>query len=397
MATDSKSPAAATSSIYPEGRLASASPPSAKGALSDRSGTFLRGKKKSYRPGKQLTLKNLKTLLVTGVAMAAVLFIFIHALKWIWARRDQMYLQSWSPAEVAVPVPTPAGGMGDSKGAETAVVRSAESANLDSDRLRSALASIHAGERLEAAGALDEALSQYERAIEQWPHASLAWRRLGHLRLRRGQYREAVTAFERALQTNPENVELINNLGAALYWTGQFERAKKLFETAIELNPALPLSHLNLALTDLALGHRAAARARFGRYLEQFGTDARALRELAFIDASEGRYEEARRALEEAVEHMPEWGLLHLDLAAVCALMNQPEEALAYLRTAEPLTSPAAVRRIFREPAFRVIRQSEEGRAFESELAARTRAGGTEELAASGSISGPLTREPMLY
>ncbi len=331
-------------------------------------------RRKEPNPGMLHLLRNLRVFGLFFAGMALVLVISIVGLRIVWSIRDRE-LAAPRPTELLQPT-------ADRRAPTTTAPREAASAEsartaapeLDTERIRRAVFLARHAQALEDGGSLQEAITRYREALEVWPHLSAVWGQLGRAHLKAREFVKAQIALEKAVQGSPATAELMNDLGAALLFQGQIVRAINLFDAAVEIDPTFPPSYFNLALCHMSRNDRVAARASLQQYLRLRPNDARALRELAFLDALEGHHEDALRALDRAIAEAPDWALLYFDYAAVCALMGRMDQAIAFLQKAEPLSNPRAVYQIYREPAFREIRLTELGKEFEHDLAQRARA-----------------------
>ncbi|MYJ06277.1 MAG: tetratricopeptide repeat protein [Acidobacteria bacterium] len=85
---------------------------------------------------------------------------------------------------------------------------------------------------------------------------------------RSGRLDEAVAEYERALDRNPNHVDALINLGIALARQGELVRATRLFERAATVDPEHADAQANLGALYLAEGAREAARQAFEQALE---------------------------------------------------------------------------------------------------------------------------------
>ncbi len=69
---------------------------------------------------------------------------------------------------------------------------------------------------------------------------------LGLSFFRKGQLDEAVAQFQKALEINPNDAEAHINLGNALFRKGQPDEAIAQFQKALEINPSDAEAHSNL-------------------------------------------------------------------------------------------------------------------------------------------------------
>ena len=62
------------------------------------------------------------------------------------------------------------------------------------------------------------------------------------------EYNQAITEYEKAIELNPAYYEAYNNLGAALGKNKQYEEAEKVLKQVIKLQPEFVDGHYNLAI-----------------------------------------------------------------------------------------------------------------------------------------------------
>ncbi len=125
----------------------------------------------------------------------------------------------------------------------------------DIGRCLSALRRYAAAETVlrEALQALDTAETRYDLAL---------------VLDRSGRLDEAIDEYQRALDRNPNHVDSLINLGIGLARRGELEPALARFQQAVEVDPEHADAQSNLGALYLARGAREAARRAFGRALE---------------------------------------------------------------------------------------------------------------------------------
>lgn len=348
-------------------------PPSS--ASPDRRGTA---------PGRQYLLKSLRVFAVFLVSMIVLLALSIFALRGIWAIKDREIKRSSRPALAQNAAATTSVATSSSRTGLTATAISEQQLpELDTERIRRAVFLAKHAQAMEDGGSLTDAIARYREALDVWPYLNDVWANLGRAYLKAREYNKAQLALEKAVQGSPGTASLMNDLGAAMLYQGQVVRAMDLFDAASEIDPTFAPAQFNLALCRLSRNDRVGARTSLQTYLRMKPKDARALREMAFLDALESHYEDAMISLTRALTESPDWPLLYFDAAAVAALMGRMDQAILYLEKAEPISSPRAVYQIYKEPAFREIRLTELGKDFERDLAERARERMNEELSAN--------------
>ena len=98
-------------------------------------------------------------------------------------------------------------------------------------------------------GQMDEALSQFQKAVLLEPDAPEAYDHLGITFNNRGQLDEAIRQFQEALRLDPSYADAHYNLGVAFYLQGRTDEAIRRFQEAIRLKPDHAEAHHNLGVT----------------------------------------------------------------------------------------------------------------------------------------------------
>jgi Flp pilus assembly protein TadD len=118
---------------------------------------------------------------------------------------------------------------------------------------------------------------------------------------------EAITQYQKALQSKPDNAKAENNLGNALLQKGSVGGAITHFQKALQLEPAQPTVQNNLAWLlatcpepSLRDGNRAVELARQANTLSG-GENPAILRTLAAALAEAGRFSEAVESAQRAL------------------------------------------------------------------------------------------------
>ena len=112
-------------------------------------------------------------------------------------------------------------------------------------------------------GQLDEAVAQYQKAVEINPTYAEAHSNLGVALFQKGQVDDAVAQYQKAVEINPTDVKAHYNLGNALFQKGQVDEAVDQFQKALEINP-------NYADATTTLAMRSFKRDNWTRPLPNF-------------------------------------------------------------------------------------------------------------------------------
>jgi tetratricopeptide (TPR) repeat protein len=91
-------------------------------------------------------------------------------------------------------------------------------------------------------GRWEEAIPKLEKALQLDPDCWFAHANLGIIREKQGRKKEALAHFQKAVELMPTNLNARLNLGRALAEAGAFQEAITQFEAAIRLGPILASS-----------------------------------------------------------------------------------------------------------------------------------------------------------
>ena len=249
---------------------------------------------------------------------------------------------------------------------------------MSKDKDPAALSDQHNARGIELAdrGWLDEAVKEFEKAIELDPEAAHAHDNLATVYAEQKRYREALAEYLTALKLEPDGATAHYNLASFLASHGG-DMAVAEYREALALEPGYQDAQLNLGLTLADQGKVAEAKEALAAAAAQDPKDALARHELAgllmdegdhraaigllkevvrlepanfeaWLDlgisyAQKGFYAEAERAYARARELNAEDVLVNYNLAALMALWGRPAEALEALRRALAV-DPAKVR-----------------------------------------------------
>ncbi|MFB3903049.1 MAG: tetratricopeptide repeat protein [Acidobacteriota bacterium] len=162
------------------------------------------------------------------------------------------------------------------------------------------------------------ARTHVEYALEINPLSYEAWKLLGRIDLHRGDFLQAAVSLEKALSLQASDAFLPANAGYAYLRLGRLEEAQVYLEKALSLDGAIAEAHNHLGIVFASRGDYDAALAHF----LQTGEPAVALNNLGAVCLEQGKWEEARKYLREALSLKPGY-----------------EKALAHLRAADAFAS----------------------------------------------------------
>lgn len=135
-------------------------------------------------------------------------------------------------------------------------------------------------------GRFEEAIIQYRRAIEIRADFSAAEANLGLALLQTGRVANAIMHLERAIAIQPDYAKAHANLGSALLRSGRAREAVERLQTAIAYQPDDAISHANLGRALLLVASARDAIPHFRRALELHPRFTASAAELAWILAT---------------------------------------------------------------------------------------------------------------
>jgi adenylate cyclase len=157
----------------------------------------------------------------------------------------------------------------------------------------------------------------------------IAWRnRLDKHYLDWAALDEAHRMAERAVQLDPNLPQAHASLGVVLAWKRQHDAAVAEFEKAVALNPNLTDWRMAIALVYAGQSQRAVEVLKAHMRLDPFYVPL-APHWLGVAHLTLGQYSEALAALSECSLRAPNYGAVHLWLAATHARMGQMDAARA--------------------------------------------------------------------
>ncbi len=175
------------------------------------------------------------------------------------------------------------------------------------------------GLQLASAGKLQEAIEQYEHALQIDPDDADAHSSLGVALAQTGKIGEAVRHYEQALRIKPDSADVYCNLGIALAQTGKIGEAIKHFEQALRIKPDYAEPHYNLGNALAQTGKIGEAIKHYEQALRIKPDFAEAHCNLAIALASSERIPEAIEQLQQALRLKPDFPQAQNALAQLLA------------------------------------------------------------------------------
>jgi tetratricopeptide (TPR) repeat protein len=149
-----------------------------------------------------------------------------------------------------------------------------------------------------------------------------------------GAHEEAVGHFARAVELDPGCVDTRSGYGIALGWSGRFAEAVVQFRAAVALRPEDADLHYHLGNALLGSGEPMEAEACYRDALARRPDHAAALNNLGNAMRSQGRYAEAIAFYRRALALRPEYFGTRNNIGSALLALNRPAEAIPYFQAA---------------------------------------------------------------
>lgn len=162
-------------------------------------------------------------------------------------------------------------------------------------------------------GWLDEAVIEFQKAIDLDPHAAHAHDNLATVLAEKGRLADALFEYVEALRADPESPTAHHYLASFLAGQGH-DLATALYKRAIEIEYDFPDAHLNLAMAMADRGYLAEALAELEIAHSQAPDDELIHHELACCLIDMERFPESIGHLKKILKNHPEHIEAYVDL-----------------------------------------------------------------------------------
>jgi len=167
----------------------------------------------------------------------------------------------------------------------------------------------------------------WQATIAGNPECWIAYNNLGVVLLDTGRRDDAIADFQKAVDVRPNHVEAHYNLGNALLQKGQVDDAIHQFRTTLEYDPGFAKAHNNLGNALLQEGKVDEAIGHFRAALQINPALAEAQNDLGNAFVQVGRMDEAVVHYREALKIEPGYAEAFANLGAVPLRRGRPPEA----------------------------------------------------------------------
>jgi tetratricopeptide (TPR) repeat protein len=197
-----------------------------------------------------------------------------------------------------------------------------------------AVAHNNLGLALSQKGKVDEAIAQFQKALQINPDSAQAHNNLGAALFQKGNVDEAIAHYRMALQINPDYMEAQNNLGLALLQKGNVDEAIAHYQQALQIDPDYADAHDNLGNALFQKGNVDEAIAQYQQALQINPGFAQAHNNLGAALFQKGSVDEAIAHFQKALQINPDSANAHFNLGNALLQKNNVDEAMAHFQRA---------------------------------------------------------------
>jgi len=172
-------------------------------------------------------------------------------------------------------------------------------------------------------GYQDQAIKQYQKALQIDPLYQDPIANIGLSLAEQGKIEESISQFLKALAINPKDYKTLNNLGASLIVVGRDTEAIQKLSEALTLDPYYAQAHNNLGVALQRQGRVDEAIDHFSTAVQLDPNYTLAYNSLGILLANQGRYEEAIEQFSAVLKLNPENKTARLNLEKSLKAINE--------------------------------------------------------------------------
>jgi len=181
-------------------------------------------------------------------------------------------------------------------------------------------------------GRFDEAVKEYQIALEINPASHGAHNNMGMVYMKKGMMDEAITEFKETIKIRPTYAIAFHNLGLAYKKNGLLDEAEESFKNALRLKPFFPNAHNSMGIIYMEKGLLDEAIKEFSAAIEQKSDFFEAYQNLGNIYIRQNRIEEASQEFLKAIKINPDYAPSYFGLASAFENKGEKQKAVEYYK-----------------------------------------------------------------
>jgi serine/threonine protein kinase/predicted TPR repeat methyltransferase len=187
-------------------------------------------------------------------------------------------------------------------------------------------------------GKSQEALLEFQRAVELDDRNQKAWEQIGDLLMNRMDYNGAEKAFLKSSELDPSAAPTWEGLAQTYLIQQKSAQAEESYEKLLQIEPNNVTAIYNLGLLQNGSNKKDAARKSFEKVISLNPNYAEAYNNLGAIDLYDGKVPQAIQELEQALSLKPELGSAHYSLFLAYEMQKNYPQAARHLKKYLELT-----------------------------------------------------------
>jgi tetratricopeptide (TPR) repeat protein/predicted AlkP superfamily phosphohydrolase/phosphomutase len=176
-------------------------------------------------------------------------------------------------------------------------------------------------------GDFEAAVSALERHLTRRPRSKTAENLMGNIRMEQARLDEAEAHFLKALSYEPNFTEARNSLGILYDQVGRTEEALAEFQRAVEIDPDYAEPHNNIGLIHKKEGRLDEAIEYFKKAIAADAEFAGSYSNLALTYEEMGKFDTAEKQFREALRRDPENATVRANYGGLLYVLNRLEVA----------------------------------------------------------------------
>ena len=199
---------------------------------------------------------------------------------------------------------------------------------------RNYLAHHNLGTAFIAEDRLDEAVSQYKKALDIWPAYPDTHNNLGVVFARQGLFEKAISHYKSALRANPKHILAHQNIAIALAERGHLEDAVSHYSKALHIDPDSGANHNAMGVALARLNRPEEAVSHLTRAIDICPDCPEPYNNLGRVLTTQGKLKEAVSHLQSAITLRPDYAEAYNNLGLTFVELGELEQAVYYVAAA---------------------------------------------------------------